>query len=110
MVAGQWPLQGDGCSRGAMVASDRCRVEWKQEHPWSVLTVERCGQSGRSIGKGWVEEVEGKRMGERVGGAECSVKSSPRHFLTINAPLILKMRENVFLGGKLLDRPFRGIF
>jgi hypothetical protein len=75
-VAGQWLLQGDGCWRVAMVASDHCRVEWKQEHPWAVYwPVERCGQSGRRIGKGWVE-LKG-RGGGRGGGAACSVERSP---------------------------------
>jgi hypothetical protein len=30
--------------------------------------------------------------------------------ITINVPMILKMREIIFFAGKLLDGPFRGIF
>jgi hypothetical protein len=30
--------------------------------------------------------------------------------ITINAPLILKMREIIFFAGKLLYGPFQGIF
>ncbi len=49
-------LKSDGCCRAAMVASDHCRVEWKQEHTWSVLTC-------REVWEEWKENREGMGRG-----------------------------------------------
>ena len=38
------------------------------------------------------------------------VEYNGRGCLTINAPLILKMRDIIFFAGKLLNGPFQGIF
>jgi hypothetical protein len=35
---------------------------------------------------------------------------SGKNQITINVPLILKMREIIYFAGKLLYGPFRGIF
>jgi hypothetical protein len=35
---------------------------------------------------------------------------NPFFFITINAPLILKMRDIIFFAGKLHNGPFQGIF
>jgi hypothetical protein len=59
LVAGHLWLQGDIHGREMAVAGwrwllvgDYCRVEWKQEHPWSILTC-------REVWEEWKENREG---------------------------------------------------
>ncbi len=73
-------MQGGGGCRGGDGCQSAMVLEWSRSrsHHGLSLPVERCGQSGRRLGRGWVGEVEGKGMGEgRGGGAAYSVERSP---------------------------------